>query len=210
MDEPSGGRWRWFDTVILAAVVAAGLGAAVAQERWNRREDPLRWKDPIFPSPAWKRFPRWVRILCQPSNHVEVDVVAFLTVANLGLPLVTVRRGRLRNPSGWPGPGVAATLAAGSLLGISVLNVALQLAFWSSPPPAPGTVSAGYLVYFLVNRSYAEINACGAVLGAWVVLAAAGRWVPRPDWPDRLGRWVGWGWVGCTLWRNVVWLILWG
>src|SRR5262249_20666667 len=43
-----------------------------------------------------------------------------------------------------------------------------------------------------------------AVAGAWLALAASGRWRPEPTWIDRLGRALGLTWIAVSL---VTWML---
>jgi hypothetical protein len=42
------------------------------------------------------------------------------------------------------------------------------------------------------------------ILGAWLSIAAARRWRRPIDALDRLGRWLGAGWLALMLWSGVV------
>ena len=43
------------------------------------------------------------------------------------------------------------------------------------------------------------VDTCLATSALWGVLAIGKRWKATPDWPDRLGRAIGWGWIAFAM-----------
>lgn len=95
-------------------------------------------------------------------------------------------------------PGFAACAAAMVAL---VPGVAVRLAMIHRP----GLQRPG----FFDQRWNGVIYWIGpAVIGGWLALALCRRWKAEPDWVDRLGRLLGFYWVGMFAWGvGLVWVV---
>lgn len=139
-----------------------------------------------------ERWPVSLRWLAAPSQRAASALGAGLVVLTLGLGLATIRGPFVPPGHRWPGRGRAAIVAA-------TLGIAYGAAWVASEALAdPGSTSIGWANPHLLADSLRNCagRAQGPVLGAWALLAIAGRWRSREDWPGRLGRLVGWGWLG--------------
>lgn len=109
------------------------------------------------------------------------------------------RRGRLARQPGYVACFVAAVaLVVGSLVGLGQY----ALRDWKFGPFVFPHGNFGPLIFreFWITAS---VPVRPAVLGAWLLLALSGRWRADPGWMDRLGRLLGWCWIGWHL----LWLI---
>ena len=110
------------------------------------------------------------------------------------LPLLRLRGLRPRRSFGQP--GIVACLAAwaGSAWGGLAMVITIGL---SQTRPRPGGAVAPFWMWareFLAGKMLGMTGL--AVAAAWLGLALAGRWRRPEDWIDRLGRILGWGWIG--------------
>jgi hypothetical protein len=179
-------RLTWLDAAILLGF--AGLAAAAVyriDREWAGGDEPVfAHYDPRKGTPAW------FQALVTPYMQVHFDFLSALGVMTLGVAVVAfrhpivLRRGRL-------GPGlVAAAVAALFEVALLAKEVARM---WPVLGWPPSFSAVDWSKWLWVNMAS---SVSGAVLGAWTALALAGRWRTSPDWRDRLGRVVGWCWVG--------------
>lgn len=97
------------------------------------------------------------------------------------------RRGRLgRRARYWPG-----TMACLAVFVAAAFNL---LWFWTV-----GQARTSYARAFLAASLARPQSMAGAVAVAWSVQALTGRWRPARAWPDRVGRLIGWAWLGLYL-----------
>jgi hypothetical protein len=88
-------------------------------------------------------------------------------------------------------PGVVACAAGTAAMAAGCLIVAVRLLFNS--PTGPSFDSQGWLTV--------ESRVPVAILASWLLLALSGRWRAEPGWVDRVGRFLGFYWVGVWLFR---------
>jgi hypothetical protein len=142
-------------------------------------------------SPVAASLPAWARTVGDLLRRAEIDLKVFLAVATLAAGLVVLSRPTLLRTRAWPGPGHSA-LAVGALAEIFMIvwhfHLISQGRYW---------LSRNY-AYLLVTGTVARVSfrTTGAILGTWMVLALSGRWRRRPDFLDRLGCLLGYGWIG--------------
>ena len=175
------------DLAVLLAFAAGGASAAVWKDGLH---EPFDRRDPGSPESASR--PDWVWALESPAARIQGDLTAFLLVATLGAGTAALRRrGMLRRP-GWPGPGIA----AGTVGAIAVLYaIARPIAALNSSSPWAMQAYRRRPSSWIFDL--ASIAVPGAILGAWILLAVARAWRPvAGDKDDRIGRILGWGWLG--------------
>ena len=168
------------DAAILLATAAAAVALAIVAdlERLHTRESGQYF---IFPPMGFNRLlgDR------EPIGRALSAFWAMIDVFGVGVAIAAFRpRGAAwRRP--WRGRGgiTIATLAVCSL----TWGVWLALRLGSTP--------VGYRAPIYFEWELAHKTRAGLVLGAWVASALLGRWGARPDWLDRAGRWIGWGWL---------------
>ncbi|WP_165228100.1 hypothetical protein [Aquisphaera insulae] len=186
--------FRLTDAMILVAAVAAGL--------WANRID---WRGSFPWSSSSNSYSRVDYILRLLLPHVAAMTVAVVAIA-MGRPGPSRRRVARR-----PGT-VACTVASAVFLLISA---------WAATTTATGrVVDLMQHVSFLPNggghgrggsASGADVgmwlvvygDRVGfTVAGAWLLLRLAGLWRAEATWIDRLGRIMGWLWIGlaAALW----------
>jgi hypothetical protein len=178
------------DAMLVIAAVALGL--------WVNRND-------------WHSF----RYLWFGGSYERIQEVLSLVMPHLAamtMALVAIRMRRPRPPLRrfFRSPGaVACTVATAALL---------VIACW-----AASGIAAGRVIQFSQNMTLFDnkgghgrggtipdpftgrlLVVCGdqvgfAVAGAWLSLFLAARWHPERTWIDRLGRAVGWSWLGLAV-----------
>ena len=181
------------DVAILATFAAGALVSAATADANFRRSAPADRRDGLTPEHIARR-PDWLWSLEGPARRAVDDLQAFLVVATVGLGTASIRRPGLFNGRRWPGPGIMAG-AVGSL--VVAYSLAIGLLYFV--PGTPGTLFSRiwrtrFFTTFLV---LAVQGVPSAILGAWTLSAISRRWRPRTDdWDDRLGRLLGWSWLG--------------
>ena len=124
----------------------------------------------------------------------------FLAIAGSTLILLSLLRPRPPMRRVLRQPGLVACVAAASAV---VSNTALTLSrvyFKEWAVPGSRHLCTSWLNEHIDTD---EMSAGAAVLGAWVVLAAARSWASEPNWIDRAGRVVGVGWLALYFWTWV-------
>jgi hypothetical protein len=200
-------RLRWPDALIVAASLVLGLAGAV---RWARSETweieealglpPTSLQDrarTLGFRASWENYRRG-------HEQVAGRVARFLRGATdaapillgaltLGAGLATFRRPRALGRRSWRSIGVQTTLLASFLI-IARLTSEYAARRWVS-----------WNSYFdLTWREIWFLHAL-AISAFCVVMRLGGvHWRPV-DARDRLGRWVGWGWVGYLIWAVTIW-----
>ena len=137
---------------------------------------------------GWPEAYRWAAPLL---SRLVSDAGAGLVVLTVGLGLLLGRGPFLAPGRRWPGRGRAAIAAAG-------LGVACGAAGVASEAIAdPNSTYVGWANprFFSTSLQTCAGNPPAMVLGAWAVLALAGRWRGREDPTGHLGRLVGWAWL---------------
>jgi hypothetical protein len=169
------------DAMLCIAAVAVGLGANRAE--WERLQHQDR------PSPFYDLLWLWL-------PHLSAWTVAVL-IMHLRPPRPSF--GRLMRR-----PGAVACLASFAfafvIAGMFAI-IAVEANFvWPGERliDLPRRPIAAYVI------DYCRLVGI-AVIGAWLALAAPGRWRPEPTWIDRLGRALGLTWIAVSL---VTWTLL--
>ncbi len=169
MNNTSERPFTLIDAMILVAATAVGFGIL---------------RDWIAPGGVWVPIPLTIRLL--DSTYIVLGAMnLYWTIAVVGIRL---RRPRpsLRRLGRQPGfvAGVAVLLMT---LIYNLLRLYMVL--------GPRRVLWERLYAFVLNLSSAQsVAPAGAV--AWMVLMVNGRWGPDSGWIDRLGRCVGFLWLG--------------
>ncbi len=179
------------------------LVAAVAVAMRNHREVSEVYSDDWvegivrgWPPSAWA--------LLGTTFRIGSDFRAGLVVMTVGLGLATLRRPFVKPGRRWPGRGRAAIVSACLGVGNGVIHAA------SEAIADPTSTYYGLAnLHFLSNTlSHCASIPPGAVLGAWSLLALAGRWGSNADGLERPGRVLGWCWLGSfafELIRSALW-----
>lgn len=133
--------------------------------------------------------------------RLYVDSITSLSVLSLGIvarvrlsPSETMERRR------WSRPGVIAAV----LITIVVLLFAIRVGLeWLLAPRWSPWAPHIYMVCLWIGNGGAM-----AVCAGWVLLTMMRRWQKyRGDWTDRLGRWLGYSWLACSLGWWSVWVL---
>jgi hypothetical protein len=175
-------QFTWLDAAILLAVLLLGIAAATwADREYLRRQPPTR-----FPVRRSVERPQWLWHLQYPFHRLWNDAQSVMGVATLGTAIVLLRDRRIWRRRRLTRPGDVA-IAIGVLFGgIAVISQVLTAVPTSSRPQS--------LAFEL--GSILQDQVPGSILGAWIALWLARVWRPSPDWRDRLGRILGWCWLG--------------
>jgi hypothetical protein len=171
------------DLVILLLFAVGAISAAVWEDHQFVRHQIDRRSQ--LDQAAVARRPGWVWSMEYPLRRASGDLRVLLVVATVGSGTAALRRPGLLRGKSWPASGwVAGAVGAIAVAYCLVLVVVLlkSNAQW-----------VNVSTFFLIAGPAAQ----GSILGAWALLAVSRRWGTRPDdWDDRLGRLVGWCWLG--------------
>src|SRR5205823_256298 len=116
-----------------------------------------------------------------------------LIAGSLGFPAIRLVRPRPRWARLMRQPGMAAACAAWVVI---VTHLAGMAAVWLNDPQRPARpIAAPLRSFWYVYR----LPVGPAVAAVWLALALGGRWRPERSWVDRLGRAIGWAWIGLAL-----------
>lgn len=157
---------------------------------------------PSFPREgrSWSRSPAWIHRWHWSACRLNLDTLAFLGVLSVALAVITY--GPRCNRPGRSGPGHIAVALAAILVLNSILREALHQ--WITPliPLPPGTSKwvLGLGPPYYLFWPELPLRIAWALMAAWITLAMTGGWRRSIDWTDRLGRWLGWAWIGAYLW----------
>jgi hypothetical protein len=164
-------RFGIADAVLLAVATLSGLAAG--RERWSFliHLRPRSWADGQY----------------QGSLGFLYAVVPLLAAWTIALLAIWLRRPRRRLRRAILAPGGAA-IAASSLSIAVTLAIYVLLATGRTTPWSFGKLLEALFMNW-------QRGGCH-VIGAWAVLAFCGRWKPEPCWLDRLGRVLGFSWIG--------------
>jgi hypothetical protein len=162
---------------------------------------------------GFRRLPGWIGDRRHDAIRVNHDGAALLSGLSLGLAAATFRPRRGdRNPGRRRlAPGhVASAVSATTVLAIALHQWAAMgfLPGWGARPPSafPGVVPA--IGFYSLWQNWRPVITW-AVLGAWSGLIVAGRWGRPVDMADRLGRWLGYGWLALIAVQGAVYVIAW-
>jgi hypothetical protein len=178
---------------IVAALTVASVVGLVLEDRAY-----FAWREahpsPPLPYQPRSRWPVWVKK--RPSKVCVQAIRAGLVAASLGLAFVAFRPGRSTQPRR-RGPGYAAMALSGGLVVATLGSCASSL--WIEPlvtgqgsidavggPPLPWTM--------ITERD--SLTVFWGIVPAWIYLALTGHWRRPLDPLEKLGRWIGWGWIG--------------
>jgi hypothetical protein len=201
--------FRRVDLLILIASAVAGVGLAIATDREyvvTARHGKTRVSQAT-------RLPDWIKLRRHDALRIENVASSIVTGLGVGVALVALRpRSRM-----WRlrplGPGSTAALLTFFLALASAIcwGVALKLTPRSpSWPLHPGEhLPCGVFVDFDSFWTRARPRITWTILGAWIALVATGRWRRRVDAADRLGLWIGGGWIVLGFWQAVIYIIVW-
>jgi len=134
-------------------------------------------------------YPIWIAIM-----RCEANLSVGVAAASGGIVLVNLSR-HWRASRVWRAPGTVACVVAVAAMGLCVLEetsrgIKYGWGPWGSRfDPFPN------------SWPLAELRTSLAVLGAWVIMAAMGRWRRPRTWIDRVGRAVGVLWLVLMLYR---------
>ncbi len=186
---------RVADLVLLVAVVAVVLR--------NDREIAEVY-NPTWGEAVARRWPAAIRPWIAPTLRASSDLMAALVVLTLALGVAALRRPFIPPGRRWPGRGMAAIAVAGLAIVINLIGVALEAGV------APTSLYSGlYSPHFLSNSlANCQGGPKDAILGAWSVLALAGRWRSAEVGLGRLGRLLGWCWlasIAFDLFQAMLW-----
>lgn len=150
-------------------------------------------------------WPPSARSVVGPALRLGSDLIAGLVVMTVGLGLIALRGPFVPAGRRWPGRGRAAIAAAGLAVGYGLI----RLASAAMPDLISGSLGLSNPRFLHDSlREYCEMAPKGAILGAWSVLALAGRWESEADGLERLGRLLGWSWlasIALDFFRAAVW-----
>ena len=189
-------RFGRVDALILAASIAgatwlatsdpklveATLGLADTQAQLEA--DSLRAKA----RPDYREPPPVARL--ERVRRAVVDAGGWvLPCLTLGVAAATFRHRECWSRRALRRVGVLTSAIAGIIVAWLFLG---DLAFrWAWPYGyGSGHLPLGFVLFYTVGT-----DASLATTALWGVLAIGGRWKGVPEWPDRLGRAVGWAWV---------------
>jgi hypothetical protein len=211
MARPRARPFRWIDVVLLAVFVALGVNLAVETE-WeyvSRNAYGLKSVNRI------PRVPGWLIELKVNAARIIRPGVAILAGLGVGLTVVTLRPRHREVRGGGMAPGHVASVLSGCFTLASVacwfLQWGLSVLASSQLPPSPTPpYTFGLFSSFLVRwEGLLNPQIPWMILGAWGTLAATGRWRRPVDAGDRLGRWLGAGWLVIALCQGVLHVIAW-
>ncbi len=168
------------DAAILVAATAFGFAlsrmSTASLNETTFRERPL-W---IFMVSNWPGA----------SAYFIAPTLVMWSAAVVVMGLMSPGFSRIRQGPGW----VGATAVTVVILATSAAEVAYR---W--PIPSNGQAMAADVL-----RTWDQTGS-RVLAAAWVSLWLAGAWRPSPAWPDRLGRWLGWGWIALgVLWHGSI------
>jgi len=153
------------------------------------------------------RLPDWIKERRHDAIRAVHAGIAFLTAIGLGLALVVSRP---VSPTRCPGP-----FAPGAIAAILTGGFALALATgWILLRAIPGMTSVRASSPILPGDFYSTWRdgrplVSWMIVGAWSTLLATGRWRRPVDTADRLGRWLGVGWLVLIIGQAAIFVIVW-
>jgi hypothetical protein len=186
------------DLLILVVTAGIGIGCLLAVDRTlgSSLTNPLRRTSVLdWLAVGWHPA-KWLILLKEQIPIVLPLLGGWAAV----LPLLRLRDPWPRRRRSFGQPGIVACLAAWA--GAAWGGLAMVITFGlSQTQPGVNVTNWGSMGAF---RSWAceflALQMMGmaglAVAAAWLGVALAGRWRRPEDWIDRLGRILGWGWIG--------------
>jgi hypothetical protein len=179
------------DLLILVVTAGIGMGCLLAVDRTLLRDTLTRVSVVDWLAVGWHPA-AWLIVL----KEVIAFVLPLLGGWSAVLPLLRLRDLRPRPRRSFGQPGIVACLAAWAGAAWGALAMVVSFGLWQTRPGASGTMAESWrwAWEFLTGQMVGKAGL--AVAAAWLGLALAGRWRRPEDWIDRLGRILGWGWIG--------------
>ncbi len=198
----------------IALLTVASMGVWWAESEWNRHwilthdriNNQRSWRY-LTPPPDryWSIWPHWVDQGRNPAERRTEQIQVGLLVGGLGLTCLAWVRDRRAGLIGTRrhrrGPGEIAAMLSTVWLAVGVLGALSFEAIYPLLPTYqvdPWTLTVTVPRVFLIGIG-APGRRCGAcsIAMAWIYLAVAGRWGRQPTDPiERVGRVLGWTWIG--------------
>jgi hypothetical protein len=178
--------------LILLVTVITAVAATWRQDREVRRDlehkaaSRVRFGSP-FEFPGNVR-PRWLTALEAPVERLDRIAPFFLLPATLGSAATVLRSPSKLTRRMLRSPGAVALVVGSFTAGLALVELLVD---WPIVPARPLGDRVILLLFFGVS-----IPIGASILGAWIIMAVSGRWRCRRDWRDRLGRALGFGWLG--------------
>ncbi len=138
-----------------------------------------------------RRWPLPYRSIVAPILRLKSDLMAALTVMTVGLGLAILRRPRVPAGKKWPGRGASAIAVGGLAVVYGIIPIALE-AIADPTSRYFGLSNPHFLSDSLRSCQGGPGN---SILGAWSLLALAGRWRSKEEGLGRLGCLLGWCWL---------------
>ena len=182
------------DLLILVVTAGIGMGCLLAVDRTLLGNGLTRVSIVHWLAVGWHPA-AWLIVL---KEEIAL-VLPLLGGWSAVLPLLRLRDLRPRMRRSFGQPGIVACLAAWAGAAWGGLAMVISFGLWQTQPGVSGSMAAfsGWAREFLAGQMVGMAGL--AVAAAWLGVALAGRWRRPEDWIDRLGRILGWGWIGAGL-----------
>ncbi len=200
---------RW-DLAILAAFVILGVCLAAVTDR----EYMMTHGRGAARVTKATRLPPWIKKRRQDAIRLVEGGSALLAAWGLGLAVVVLRpRAGLGRPGAY-GPGAIAAILTGAFFLAFAIRWELLMAIEPPSPPGrsppdPSSFPLGVYLGLYAFLTQLRPQVTWLILGAWTTLFATGRWRRPVDGADRLGRWLGAGWLILGLGQAAIYVIAW-
>jgi hypothetical protein len=196
MPKSSNRNFRLSDA--MAFIVATALALAATRPYWTD-SDNFEAFQPGGKAYLIKfvNFMNWARSFLYSASY-------FTACWSLTCLVLGLRRPRRSFRSVFRQPGMVACLVAAVVLGIRMVNIAVEFSInytWFGGGDFLSYLNAIELLFDIPS----EIGC--AIAAAWLVQKVSGRWRPEPCWIDRLGRALGLLWMttipfSCFSWQG--------
>lgn len=194
----------------LGVGIALGLALAVVTDREFMITYGYRFEADREPS----RLPVWLQEWGLAAVRLQRGGTALLAGLGLGAAVPTLRVAGRRIRPARLGPGHVAVLITAFFF--LMFTVRWAIALWIGLPGSMlvhpirrgGIMPLGFYFDFTKYWYFLRPQITWCILGAWLSVAAARRWRRPIDALDRLGRWLGAGWLALMLWSGVVGVLL--
>jgi hypothetical protein len=201
---------RSLDLAILAAFAIVGVLLAVATDR----EYMVTIGGQRSRASQATRLPDWVKERRHEAIRVLSGVTALLAGLGVGLAVVVLRPREGLGCPGPFGPGAIAAIISGSFALVFAIHWGILLAIeppspYGGSPSPPDSFPLGVFVDFYSIWEQLRPRVPWMLFAAWGTLYATGRWRLPVDGTDRLGRWLGVGWLMLILGQAAVFVIAW-
>ncbi|WP_435016218.1 hypothetical protein TA3x_003782 [Tundrisphaera sp. TA3] len=180
------------DAIILVAATAAALGAT--RHSWAFYFEFFKPGGDAYRFP----FPDTMFVF----RDLLFSISFFPAAWSLAVLWLGIRQPRPRFGVVTRQPGMTAALATVVVLAIQLANFAASFGFryaWLGPldydTDTEGWIGDWFVYDFRKEPPLIPSMVGCAVAATWIVQAASGRWKPKPNGIDRLGRALGWYWM---------------